>query len=241
MPEEEFNPYSAQERTPYLSLRTLVFLCVLILAAVVLGLALRRPSADKIYSRIESRLDAVSGEDDSEYFAELRSLRGDFDDFLSYYPNDPRADEVRKLNADLEFASLESQLNRQAERSVFRRSVSLSLIESAYIEAYSAAQRDPLEGLRKFRAFLMIFSSVDEENSPYSRPAQCIRLARKQIEWLEKDCEAREHLEREHVAQMLAVADSLEETDPDRAARIREGLKEFYGNRPWAEEVLGGE
>lgn len=241
VPEEEFNPYSSQERAPYLSLRTMVFLCVLILAAVVLGLMLRRPSADKIYSRIESRLEAVSGKDDADYFAELRSLHSDFDDFLSYYPNDPRADEVRKLNADLEFATLETLLTRQAERSVFRRSASLSLIESAYIEAYSVTQRDPIEGLRKFRAFLMIFSSVDEENSPYSRPAQCIRLARKQIEWLEKDCESREHLEREHVAQMLSVADSLDETDPGRAAQIREGLKEFYSNRPWAAEVFGEE
>ena len=241
VPEEEFNPYAAQERAPYLSLRTLVFLAVLILAAVLLGLALRRPSADKIYARIETCLAAASGDDESDYLAELRSLRDDFADFLSYYPNDPRADEVRRLNADLEFAALESQLARQAERSVFRQTGFNSLIEAAYVEAYRAAERNPEEGLRKFRAFLEIFSSVDEENSPYSRPAQCIRLARKQIERLEKNLEHQADLERDHVVQMLARADSLEETDPDRAARIREGLKEFYGGRPWAGEIFGEE
>ncbi|MGI5832191.1 MAG: serine/threonine-protein kinase [Thermoguttaceae bacterium] len=241
VPEEEFNPYSAQEHNPYLSLRVLVFSTILLLAGSFVVLAIRRPSADTLYERIESSLDGVSQEEESEYVSVLRSLRGEFEKFLSYYPNDPRADQVRLLSGDLEYADLESRLFRLAERSIFRRSQSLSLIESAYVEALRTAEKDPEEGVRKFRAFLNIFSHEDTGTPPYSVPAQCVRLARRRLDRLEERIGRRNSQEEEFVIERLGFAESLEATDPQRAERIREGLRDFYGSRSWAAEIFGGE
>ena len=239
VPEEEFDPYSVQERPPYLSLRTLIFSLFLLLAGTALVLALRRPSADRLYGRIESCLDGVSSENESDYIDALRLARGDMSKFLALYPNDPRADRVRRLSGDLEYASLESRLARLAERSIFRREPTGSLIEAAYIEALRAAERDPDEGVRKFRAFLDIFERDESQTSPYSVPAQCVRLARRRLERLEKGIKHQEDSERDLVVEQLEYARALEATDPARAARIRSGLREFYGNRSWAGEILG--
>ena len=238
-PEEEFDPYSEPKDTPYLSLRILLFSCVLLLVGTVLALSLRRPSADRLFGRIESRLSGISSENESDYFGALRQARADLSKFLALYPNDPRADRIRRLNGDLEYAALETRLSRLAERSIFRAAPPGSLIESAYIEALRAAERDPEEGVRKFRAFLDIFDRDESLSSPYSVPAQCVRLARRRLERLEKEIKHREDEERDLVAEQLGYARTLEESDPAHAARIREGLREFYGNRPWAGELLG--
>ena len=139
----------------------------------------------------------------------------------------------------MEYAALETRLSRLAERSIFRAAPPGSLIESAYIEALRAAERDPEEGVRKFRAFLDIFDRDESLSSPYSVPAQCVRLARRRLERLEKEIKHREDEERDLAAEQLEYARTLEESDPAHAARIREGLREFYGNRPWAGELLG--
>ncbi|MBR2694650.1 MAG: serine/threonine protein kinase [Thermoguttaceae bacterium] len=239
VPEEEFDPYSVPDRPPYLSLRTLVFSLFLLLAGTALVLALRHPSADRLYGRIESCLEGVSPENESDYVNALRQTRGDMSKFLTLYPNDPRADRVRRLSGDLEYAALESRLSRLAERSIFRRDPTGSLIEEAYIEALRAAERDPDEGVRKFRAFLDIFERDESQTSPNSVPAQCVRLARRRLERLEKGIGHQEDAERDLVAEQLEYARALEPTDPARAERIRSGLREFYGNRPWAGELFG--
>ena len=239
VPEEEFDPYTDQERPPRLSLRILVFSMVLLLAGILLGLSLRRPSADGLYGRIESRLEGVSPENESDYTDALRQARGDLQKFLTLYPNDPRADRIRRLSGDLEYAALESRLSRLAERSIFRRGQPGSLIESAYVEALRAAERDPEEGVRKFRAFLNIFERDENLSSPFSLPAQCVRLAHRRLERLEKSLEHQEEVERDLITEQLEYARTLDESDPQRAARIRNGLREFYGGRPWAGELFG--
>ena len=239
VPEEEFDPYSEQEQPPYLSLRILVFSLILLLVGTSLVLAIRRPSADRIYERIEAGVIGVSPENESDYIDALRQERGDLAKFLALYPNDPRADRVRRLSGDLECAALESRLSRLAERSIFRRESAGSLIESAYIEAIRAAERDPDEGVRKFRAFLNVFERDESQTSPYSVPAQCVRLAHRRLELLEKEIKHQEETERDLLTEQLDYVRTLEETDPARAERIREGLREFYGNRPWAGELLG--
>ena len=93
--------------------------------------------------------------------------------------------------------------------------------------------------MRKFRAFLNIFERDENLSSPFSLPAQCVRLAHRRLERLEKSLEHQEEVERDLITEQLEYARTLDESDPQRAARIRNGLREFYGGRPWAGELFG--
>lgn len=237
--EEEYNPYTpSEERSPFLSLRVLIFSSVLLLAGIFFAYALRRPSADTLYGRMEQKIAGVSELDGSDYFSALRSMKGDIQTFLTHYPNDPRAGKVRELDGDLEFAALENRLTRQAERSRFRTEP-LSVIESAYVEAFREAERDPEKGIEKFRAFLKIYDHELDDSPSYSLPHQCVHLAQKRLELLEKLQSRQDAQDRELVESQLKHAAAIEENDPECAAQIREGLKEFYGGRSWAGDYFG--
>ena len=236
--DEEFNPYASMEKSRFPSIRILLLSLALLMVGAFFSYALRRPSADKLYQKITSRLDSVSDDNHGAYISALRSLDDELDLFLSSYPNDYRADKVRHLHDDLDTALLETRLNRMAARSSSSYEPSLSLIEAAYLEAYRISEHDSEEGIRKFQAFLKVFGTSENDSNSFGVSTQCMRLARKRLAQLEQGEVNRKRLEQEFVKARLDMAKSLEETNPERAARIREGVKEFYGDRPWIGEFF---
>ena len=249
----------AEEPSPYVSVKIWVFSGILLIFGVLFWYSLRSPSADQIYRKIRSRVDTAA--DQGEYLGALRASDKEIGQFLSLYPSDRRADQVREYSGDLELGNLERRLERQIERRT--KDSSLSAIEYAYIEAIQAVKRDPSEGIEKLQAFIDLFSSdsyqtEDEEESADGNeerpkqqkkrtsivgveqtiPGQCVVLAQRRLVKIREVFEKNLKLQTELIESRLDLADSLDITDPERAERIRRSIIAFYGDKSWANAIV---
>ena len=113
----------------------------------------------------------------------------------------------------------------------------LGPVERAYVDATRLAESDPHAAMLKLGALLDVFSGTAEpEQSEADK--RCLRLAREQLDSLQA------RLREVTVKDLLAIgdrldeADSLDTSDPKRAAAIRRGVIELYGKSPWAESLV---
>ena len=237
------------------SMTVWVFSIILLVVGVVFWQLLRNPSADKLYGKINEKIEAAST--DTEYIGALRTSEDRMEKFITLYPNDSRAQKVRKYINDLELGNLERRLERQLDRK--SRDDSLTAIEYAYVEAIQAVKNDPDRGVQKLEAFIRLFSAENRiapaedsgggagrENTGRSQisgfeqtvAGQCVQLAERRLEKIREELTIRRQQGIELLKSRLEWVHTLEETDPQRARTIRDALVQFYGSKPWAEEIL---
>ncbi len=237
------------------SMTVWIFSIILLVVGVVFWQLLRNPSADKLYEKITEKIEAVST--DTEYIGALRTSEDRMQKFITLYPNDGRAQKIRKYINDLELGNLERRLERQLDRK--SRDDSLSAIEYAYVEAIQAVKNDPDRGVQKLEAFIRLFSAENRitptdgandtdsgENPGHSQisgfeqtvTGQCVQLAERRLEKIREELTIRRQQGIELLRSRLEWVHTLEETDPQRARTIRDALVQFYGTKPWAEEIL---
>ena len=69
-------------------------------------------------------------------------------------------------------------------------------------------------------------------------PGQCVILAQRRLDKIRKELDQSQKLQKELLTSRLELADSLQESDPERSKAIRGAIELFYGDKPWAQEIL---
>jgi eukaryotic-like serine/threonine-protein kinase len=209
---------------------------LLAVAAVMIGgivwYANQRPTADQLYARVKQ----VADDGDAQ---SLVALEPDLLKFLEGFPDDPRADEMRQYQDEIELSRLQKRFELRARRT--GAADALSPIERAYMEAVRQAASDPDGALLKFQAVVDVYGTAKEVgDTPAMRRTnqQCIDLARKQIERLKAANAKSNAQQRKLVEEQLARAAALHKTDPAAAARIYGGVVELYRDKPWAADLV---
>jgi hypothetical protein len=100
---------------------------------------------------------------------------------------------------------------------------------------------DPQEALARFEAIVAVYggdTGSEESALQQKRDAQCVELAKKQIERLSKAATQAAEEQKTLLASQLARANDLVETDPAAARAIWQGIVTLYADKPWAESLV---
>jgi eukaryotic-like serine/threonine-protein kinase len=202
-----------------------------ILGAVVVYAA-RPPPADQLYAQIKQAADDGGGE-------ALVGVESEMTRFVESFAADPRAEEVRGWQQELELYRLEKRFERRARQSA--GVADLLPIERAYFDAQQLAARDPERALARFQAILAVFdgpadSSLNKLQQAAS--AQVLELARKQVESLKKTVEQLKAEERQALRRQLERAKQLAAKDRPAAAKIWQGIVTLYSDKAWAKDLV---
>lgn len=219
----------------WIKLGALAVLLLVCLGAVV-AFATRRPSADQLYSRIQT---AASGDLEDLLAAEEVLL-----DFQTRFSGDPRAAEVRDRLEDVELHRLQKQFELRARRTADPSA--LTPIERAYLDAQRSYADDPEFALRKFQALLDVFAADDnpaDDNPAADLPEKaaskrCLELARRQIASLTEVVAKSNQLQRLAIRRQLERARRLKPADPVAARKITEGIITLFGDKAWAADLV---
>ena len=210
----------------------------LILAGAALGLgalvfyATRAPSADSLYARIQR----VAEDADPQ---ELVTVDDKITTFLTHYPEDPRATQLKAYQDEIELYRLQRRFEVRARRT--SQSELLSPVERAYLDALRFTTSDPHEALARFQAIVNVYGGVqigDESLVQRKLNQQCIELARKQVARLSETTPQLEAEQRALLRGQLARADELAKTDRKKARSIWQGIVTLYGEKSWASDVV---
>ncbi len=181
---------------------------------------LQPPSADTLYRRVQSKTAGGSTE-------ALEQADDDIRQFLKLFPGDPRSHELDEYVERIDTSRLEKRLELRAK--------GVTPVERSYIDAMHAASTDIDQGIKKFQAMADLFGSRPD-NSASDR--QCVLLAKRRAQELAKKAEALHKEDLAAAKESLDRADELAKSDPVRAAAIRRGAIELFGNKPWAKDIV---
>jgi hypothetical protein len=140
------------------------------------------------------------------------------------------------------------RLQRQAERRGRGASSELgeTPVELAYAEAVRLESFDREAALAHFEALLVVFGDAngakengESEKAPTEKAAaECLELARKQIERLRPEVNRMIAEQEAAVRRELERADRVAETNPPAARPIWEGIVTLYRGKAWAKSLV---
>jgi serine/threonine protein kinase len=205
-------------------------------------LLFRKPTVEEVYGRIDAaRVAADKGGD-------LRDASPAIEDFLTRFPDDPRADEVRKLDRAIALDQLEKRARRRA-----LGGKSLLPVERDYRAAMDreadspSACRDALEALI---AVHQASASAKAATTPdparlQDDPTLWLDLARRQVERLGPAADKERKEDARRIAEIFRQADALaaeaartvggqQETLLGRRRALLQSVIDLYGQRPHA-------
>jgi serine/threonine-protein kinase len=202
----------------------------LVSGLVLIGLGawffLKPESADALYQRITAA--TVDGDADA-----LATAEPDIKTFLARYSDDPRANDLQALQAEIELDRLQRRLERRLR--LGGKNHSLSAVERAYAAARHTAEFDPTEAIKKYQALLAVYSG-DDSLSKTDR--QCVELAQRQLARLEIETRDAQASDLAELDRQFQRADALRSTDPATATRIWQGVIDLYGDQDWARPAV---
>ena len=134
----------------------------LALAAVICSIsyALKAPSADALYSRVDKKLRASSEKD---FSLALRRAEKDIKRFLELYPNDERCGKMNYFLCELEIEELDAKLERQLQNTNRSTDQQPNPITRAYLYARKISLEDWERGAIKLRAFIELYGADNLE------------------------------------------------------------------------------
>lgn len=216
------------EETPpaVFSLQTGVLVAALVAIGLVIWYFLQPPDADKLYDHI------IRQTADGSTASILRAEK-DIHTFVTLYSEDPRVGSLRKFEEEIELERLQRQFDRRVKG--LTGADSGFPIEQAYLEALNHAWLDPAVGAKKLRALIALYAVESGDTGP---TGQCLELARRRLEKLEKqiDQTATDHLAL--IQKRLGHAEQLRRSDPKKAAEMAWAVIELYADKPWATDAL---
>ncbi len=133
----------------YAQFRVIGLGVVLALTIMLLVNALRAPSADALYLKID---DVMNHSSNADFQSSLRRVSKDAKTFLDLYPNDRRSTKLRFFMCELEIDELEQRLERLAQ--THGRDESAQPLERVYLDARRVSLEDWDRGEKKLRAFV---------------------------------------------------------------------------------------
>ena len=202
-----------------------------VLVAGVTYYATRSPSADSLYSAVEAA--AASGLD------ELKRREHDITQFLRQHAADPRADQMRQWQDEVEQSRLQIAFEQRAKRA--RGVEGLTPIERAYLSAVQVEATDPALAQSRYEALVAVYGGPPDPalNALQQRTAkQCVELARQSSQRLKQVVAKMNSEERRAIRQQLERADKLAASDRAAAKQIWSGIVTLYGEQPWAEQLV---
>lgn len=216
------------------SQRWVIAVQLLLLAASVaclgwFGWWLTRPaSADALYGEIISHVDVEGGADD------LRPVAGEIARFLELYPDDPRSDDVRSYQQDLELQRRARQLRRG-----IRGAEDDHPVAQVFAEAMRLKTSDPGRSAALLEQLLALYPTEGQAAGQLSDPQRNdLQLARLELENLRKSLQEQAVEQLPQLNERLATARRLESAAPAQAAAIYRALVDLYGTAPWATPVV---
>lgn len=233
--EEEQARHAQQHRSWHVIGAQFLGLVLMLAGLAGLGLYLARPpTADELYDKITANIDPEQAES-------VRDVQQEVEEFLSKYPEDPRAPEIQTYMRQVRLDRAERRLQLQARRGGLSDPTLLP-VEVLYLQAVSKAQQSPEEAIAMFDSLVQLYGAsanddVDDE-SPQTRQAACVELAKRQSQRLR--VELAKHAERQlaDLEERLAVAEALSATDPAGAQAIYSAIVDLYQDQLWAEEIV---
>lgn len=158
--DEEERPIVARFRVVALGLAFAAVICAI-------SFALRAPSADSLYNRIDKKLRASS---EKELSSTLRRVEKDMKRFTELYPNDERVAKINYFLCELQIDELDQRLERQLQNSNRTTDEQPIPLARAYLYARKTSLEDWELGAIKLRAFIDLYGSslneiVDEEKN----------------------------------------------------------------------------
>jgi eukaryotic-like serine/threonine-protein kinase len=192
---------------------------------VILGLIwyLTRPlTADRLYQRI----DTVAADERSE---RLLDAEDDINQFLTRYPDDPRAAKLKNYLDEIELLHLERQLQRLPRQLASGQAA--SPIERDYVEAVGMAAAAPLRAAAKLQAILDVYGATP---NPPESTLQFLELTRRKLGQLRDQSQRDAPGYIAMIDRSLREAERLRSTDPAKAQAIWSGIVELYADKPWA-------
>ena len=209
---------------------------MLVTAAAIIGgviyFAAQPPSADKLYGQVKAAMEEGGVE-------QLAASEADLTRFLESFPEDPRAEELRGYQDELELYRLERRFEARAKRP--KGVTELSPVERAYLEAVRLRPSDPELSLARFQALVDVYGGTEEPGlTPLQQKTrqQCLELAAKQIERLTETVTTLNAEQRLAVTRQLERAGKLAEKDRAAALKVWQGIITLYGDKPWAKDLV---
>lgn len=234
--EAQFTPVSEEEldqmpleepATPWISWQTWLLAAGLLGIGGVVWYLLQPPSADALYERI------VRAAQEGTIEA-LRSAEPAIQEFLSRYPSDLRAEQVRQYERELDLDRLERRFELHASGRLRLRQM-LSPCERAYAEAVAISRSNPDLGMVKLRALLDLYEDRTDRSGPMGA---CLELARRRLQRLQEEVRERASGCLRVLEERLRRAEELDKSSPEAARGIRNAIVELYGDKPWAAAVV---
>jgi eukaryotic-like serine/threonine-protein kinase len=227
VPEEELDRVEVEEPRPALiSLQTWLLVGALVAGGLLTWYLLQPPSADTLHGRIVKSTSDGSIEG-------LLSAEDDIDEFLTRYSRDPRAEEIRRLQQEIDLHELERKFELRARG--FTGTDGLLPIERAYLGAIRQARIDPDTGIARLQALVDLYGPGVESAG---REWLCVEGARRRLERLREQVEEQVPAHLAMIEQRLKKADQLRAEHPQKAEKMYRGVVELYADKPWAAEPV---
>jgi serine/threonine-protein kinase len=191
--------------------------------------ATRSPSADQLFATIQQAAQADN----------LVSAEVQLTEFLTSHAADPRANEVREYQAELERNRLQQSFERRVRRADGPEG--LTPVERAYYQAVQLASHDPQAALARFQSILAVYGGPGSSRSDSANARnveRCLELAQQQAERLSASIQKMNADEQAEVRRQLARAEQLAASDPAAANRIRQGIITLYSDKSWAQDLV---
>ena len=226
--EEELDRIEAVDENHHalISLQTWVLIACLIGVAASVWYLLQPPSPDALYERIAAQ--AADGT-----VASLLSAGDDIESFLVRYAHDPRCEELRQYEREIDLYRLEKKLERRIRG--ITNGKALLPIEHDYLEAIQYLNLDLERGAARLQAIVDLYGSEGDSTGP---TGQCLELARRKLEQLHK--QRQEHVPG-HInllRERLEEAKRISTSDPEAARRMWRATIKLYSGKPWAAKIV---
>ncbi len=226
--EEQLDQLPPEEPVrPWISWQTWVLAGALLAVGGAVWYLLQPPSPDALYNRVVHAAQEGSIE-------ALRAVEPAIQEFLARYPSDPRAEQIRQYERELDLDRLERRFELHASGRL-RRQGALSPCERAYAEAVAIARTNPDLGIVKLQALLDLYEHRSERSGPLGA---CLELARRRLQRLQQELKEQLAGAEQLLEERLRRAEQLEPSSPDTARAIRQAIVELYADKPWAASVV---
>lgn len=184
----------------------------------------RPPSAETLLANIQ----AAASSDDPEA---LLAVESQIQTFLTRFPENVHAAEVRRFEDELDLLRMEKRFRLRLR--FLGDTDDLAPAERDYLEASGLETTDPQRAAQKLAAIIALYGTDDSDSS-----AQVVEMARRQLKQLQSTLDKTLPHHREVIDEQLTRAEKLRSTAPDEAKLIWRSIIDLYGDKSWASEQV---
>ena len=207
---------------PFISAPTWFLVVALLLTALIGWYFLQPPSAETLYKRIE-----IAAQNDR-----LVATKENVQQFLQYYPQDPRAPSVVQYQSSIEAIQLKGRAVLQAR--LLNKRFRDSPIGPEYLVAIESASSDPETAAAHLSALITLYKPLANRKliGPF------VRAAENQLPFIEEQAKKRVMTEKKLLTERLSTAREFLEENPEEAKNICGAICVLYQNKSWADSLV---